>query len=114
MKDDLFNELIESVHEGGAILRGEKPASRSFHVDKADVQNIRASYNLSQSAFARMMGISVGTLKNWEQGRRTPQGPARVLLQIAAAHPEAVLDVVHPESNDSNKIKKQPRHTIKN
>ena len=80
MKDEMFNELIESVREGAAILRGEKSPSRSFQVEKADVQRIRAGYNLSQSEFARLMGISVDTLKNWEQGRRTPQGPARVLL----------------------------------
>ena len=41
-----------------------------------------------------MLGISVRTLRNWEQGRRVPEGPARVLLQVAAKHPAAVLDVV--------------------
>jgi len=43
-----------------------------------------------------MLGISVKTLRNWEQGRRRPEGPARVLLQVAARHPEAVWDVVRP------------------
>src|SRR3970282_2929165 len=58
------------------------------------IKRIRASYRLSQGQFAALLGISVGTLRNWEQGRRTPEGPARVLLQVAAKHPEAVLDVV--------------------
>ena len=48
--------------------------------------------------FAAMLGISVKTLRNWEKGRRIPQGPARVLLQVAAKHPEAILDTVHESS----------------
>lgn len=97
MKDELFSELVESVREGGAILRGEKEPSRTFEVEPPDVQAIRDSYQLSQSEFAALLGISVDTLQNWEQGRRTPAGPARVLLQIAAKHPEAVWDVVKPK-----------------
>lgn len=96
MKDELFNELVASVREGGAILRGETTPSRSFVVENADVKSIRAEYKLSQSEFAALMGISVRTLQNWEQGKRTPEGPARVLLQVAARHPEAVWDVVRP------------------
>jgi putative transcriptional regulator len=94
MKDELFNELLESVREGGTILRGEKSPSRAVTIEKTDVQQIRAAYRLSQNEFATLLGISLGTLRNWEQGRRAPQGPARVLLQIAARHPDAVWDVV--------------------
>ena len=96
MKDELFNELLESVREGGSILRGEKSPSRTIGIEKPDVQRIRANYRLSQNEFATLLGISLGTLQNWEQGRRIPQGPARVLLQVAAKHPEAVWDVVQP------------------
>ncbi len=101
MKDELFNELLESVREGGTILRGEKSPTRVFGIEKPDVQQIRANYRLSQNEFARLLGISLGTLQNWEQGRRTPQGPARVLLQVAAKHPDAVWDVVHPKKSKS-------------
>lgn len=97
MKDELFNELLESVKQGGAILRGEEKPSRVFRFEPIDVQAIRKSYGLSQDKFAKLLGISVGTLRNWEQGRRKPEGPARVLLQVAAKHPEAVLDTVHSE-----------------
>lgn len=94
MKDELFSELVESVREGGAILRGEvEPASeKSF--EAPDVAAIREDYGLSQTKFAALLGISVRTLQNWEQGRRHPQGPARVLLRVAARHPRAVLDAV--------------------
>jgi putative transcriptional regulator len=94
MKQELFAELVESVREGGAIMRGEKKPSRTFVVVGPDVKSIREQYKLSQRQFALLLGISVKTLQNWEQGRRSPRGPARVLLQVAAKHPEAVWDVV--------------------
>ena len=98
MIEGLFNELLESVREGGSILRGEKSPSRVFSIEKADVQRIRANYRLSQNEFATLLGISLGTLQNWEQGRRKPQGAARVLLQVAAKYPKAVWDVVQPKN----------------
>jgi putative transcriptional regulator len=98
MKDDLFNELVRSVREGGAILRGEAEPSRTFVVDGPNIKRLRATYRLSQTKFAALFGISVGTLRNWEQGRRTPEGPARVLLQVAAKHPRAVWKVVQAAS----------------
>ena len=103
MNDELFNELIESVREGGAILRGDKEPARKFTVEAPDVKRIREQYQLSQSEFAALLGISVKTLQNWEQGRRSPHGSARILLQVAARHPEAVWDVVQPAVS-----KKQP------
>jgi putative transcriptional regulator len=97
MNDTTFNELLKSVRQGGAILRGEKKASRTVSVDDPDVAAIRGEYGLSQEQFASLLGISVRTLQNWEQGRREPHGPAKVLLRVAARHPEAVLDTVSSE-----------------
>ena len=94
MKKELFDELLESVQQGGAILRGEMKPSRVFEFSDPDVRAIREQYGLTQDKFASLIGISVKTLQNWEQGRRKPEGAARVLLQVAAKHPEAVLDVV--------------------
>jgi putative transcriptional regulator len=96
MKDELFQELLESVKQGGAILRGDMEASRTFsHApDDIDVAALRKRFDLSQPKFASMLGISVATLRNWEQGRRTPEGPARVLLQVASREPQAVLNAV--------------------
>ena len=94
MKKELFEELLQSVREGGEILRGRRKPSRTFQVDEPDVRAVRRGYRLSQSKFAALMGISAGTLRNWEQGRRKPEGSARILLRIVAKHPEAVLDVV--------------------
>lgn len=107
MKDELFKELVKSVKEGGAILRGEKNPSRKFVVTSPDIKNIRKKYQMTQNDFAVMIGISVKTLRNWEQGRRMPVGPARILLLVAAKHPEAVLDVILPSDIKPNSKTKQ-------
>lgn len=96
MNEELFTELVESVREGGAILRGEKKPSRRFEIAAPDVKQIRERYKLSQSEFAGLLGVSIKTLQNWEQGRRSPHGAARVLLHVADKHPDAVWDVVQP------------------
>ena len=94
MKEQLFNELMESVTQGGKILKGKMSPSREYDYSTLDVKAIREKYGLSQTKFAKLLGVSPATLRNWEQGRRKPEGPARILLFIADKHPEAVLDTV--------------------
>jgi putative transcriptional regulator len=94
MRDEMFEELLESVRQGAAILRGEMEPARTTRFDDEDVKQLRERMQLSQPRFAAMLGISVGTLRNWEQGRRKPEGPARALLRVASVHPEAVLDAL--------------------
>lgn len=94
MKKELFEELIESVSQGAAIIKGTMRPSRAFDFPESEVRKIREHYGLSQDKFASLMGISVATLRNWEQGRRKPEGPARVLLMVAARHPDALLDII--------------------
>ncbi len=108
MKNQMFDELVASIREGGTILRGERAPSRAFSVDGPDVKRLRAHYQLSQNEFAALLGISVKTLRNWEQGRRTPEGPARVLLQVAANHPDAVWDVVRPAAQQRQAKARRP------
>ncbi len=98
MKAELFDELLSSVRQGSAILRGKAAPSRVFSMDGLEIKSIRNGYKLSPSKFAALLGVSAATLRNWEQGRETPEGPARVLLQIASRHPEAVWDVVGSKS----------------
>ena len=64
----------------------------------ADIAALRRFVQLSQVEFAQAMGISVHTLRNWEQGRRRPEGPARALLRIAARHPGVIREGVSPAS----------------
>ncbi len=94
MKKELFEELLESVKQAKAIEAGELKPSRVFHVDaKNVVVKTRGKLGLSQSKFASLLGISQDTLQNWEQGRRKPTGPAKVLLKIASKHPRVLLDI---------------------
>ena len=73
---------------------GPAPAPRGIEFAPDDVTDIRLRFHATQRRFAKMMGISVGTLRNWEQGRRSPQGPARALLRVAKANPNAVAEVL--------------------
>jgi putative transcriptional regulator len=90
VKKALFDDLVASIEEAGRIHRGETKASRTFVFEPEDVRQIREKLNKSQSEFARMIGVSVATLQNWEQGRRQPEGPARALLVVAAKAPKVV------------------------
>jgi putative transcriptional regulator len=94
MNKELFEQLKQSLREAEQIKRGVLKPSRVFKIDpKNDIVKVRGKLGLSQSKFAAVLGISADTLQNWEQGRRTPAGPAKVLLKIAAKHPEVLLEV---------------------
>ena len=88
MRKKDFDNLVGSIREAGKIRRGEMKPSRVTEFYAADVRTIRQRLGKSQSEFARMIGVSVATLQNWEQGRRRPVGPARALLKVAAENPQ--------------------------
>jgi putative transcriptional regulator len=90
VKKQDFDKLVESIKQTGKIRRGEMKPSRVAEFAPVDVKAIRQRLGKSQAEFAAMIGVSVATLQNWEQGRRRPEGPARALLKVAAANPEAV------------------------
>ena len=98
MKDNAFQELLTSVRQVGQIRRGTRRPSRTIAFDPTDVQAVRAKLGASQPEFALMIGVSVATLRNWEQGRRTPEGPALALLRVAARNPKAVIQALHTGS----------------
>jgi len=90
MRKKDFDNLVASIHQAGSIRRGATSPGRVTEFAAVDVRAIRQGLGKSQSQFARMIGVSVSTLQNWEQGRRRPVGPARALLRIAAASPQVV------------------------
>ena len=94
------SRIIASLREAVEWVEGRDVAVRitTVNVPVIDVRATRKSLGLSQAAFAAKFGFHPSTLKNWEQGRTSPDGPARVLLAVIARHPEAVEDALRKAS----------------
>ncbi len=117
MNKERFDELADAIRRAKDIRRGDATPARVWEVtrgkdgkfhrrqldpehyrrqQKAEWENTvaatRSKLRLSQNKFAELLGISVKTLHNWEQGRRKPTGAARVLLRVASRHPQIVLE----------------------
>jgi len=86
-----FELLLESSKEAKEILTKKRTPSRTFYIEEPNAKEIRSKFHLTQNEFAKMLNISVATLRNWEQGRRRPEGPARVLLNVANSNPEVLM-----------------------
>jgi putative transcriptional regulator len=95
MDKKLFGDLVQSLKEAKAISKGEASASRRFVLEPTDVKAVREQTGLSQGDFAKLMRVSVKTLQNWEQHRRTPSGPAAALLKIVSVAPKLALKSLH-------------------
>jgi putative transcriptional regulator len=91
MDRKLFARLAESVQQMDEIVRGERAAARETAIDAVGIKQIRLSHGLSQQKFAKVLDVDVGTLRNWEQGRREPTGPARALLRAIKNDPKHVM-----------------------
>jgi len=83
---DIGQEILDGI-------RDLKHGKVGKVVNVPAVADIRENIGLSQSRFAELLGVSVRTLQDWEQGRRTPSGAARTLLLVAAKNPQAILEV---------------------
>jgi len=81
-------DLLESVRQ----MRKDQ-AARVTNVKLPAAAEARAKVGLSQQEFARLLGVSARTLQDWEQGRREPTGAAKMLLRVAASHPEVLLEL---------------------
>lgn len=91
MKDEHFQEILKGLEETRRWFAGEDIPGFVVHFPPGgDVAAIRKTTGLTQTAFAAQIGVAVATLRNWEQGRRCPDGPARVLLALLAKDPEIV------------------------
>ena len=91
-----FNQLVKGVRKmkrqmAGKSIRG----ARTTVVDEPDVRAIRRAADISQSQFAKLIGVNLRTLQNWEQHRTRPTGPARALLKIVASNPKSALKALH-------------------
>ncbi|WP_421356556.1 NadS family protein [Pseudocitrobacter faecalis] len=94
MDKALFERLAQSMAQMNEIVAGERKPSRVFHIDSLKIKEIRHASGLSQSKFAELISVSVDTLRNWEQGRRSPTGPAKALLRAIANDPQHVIQAL--------------------
>ncbi len=90
---DIGLEILEGLNEIKSFKQGHVSLKTTELSEPSEPQVIRSKLNLSQSAFAGLLGVSMRTLQDWEQGRRNPQGPAIALLRIAEQHPEVFADL---------------------
>ena len=92
---DDFERLMASLSDVLAHTDDDLSLGGGLRLPSAiDVAAIRNKTDLSQAAFARRIGVPVGTIRNWEQGRRAPQGPARVLLALLDRNPKIVEETL--------------------
>lgn len=98
MDRKLFAQLATSLEQMGEITRGERAPSRTTIVDAVKVKEVRAMTGLSQANFASIIDVQLSTLRNWEQGRRAPTGPARALIRAIERDPKNVLRALAPSS----------------
>jgi putative transcriptional regulator len=85
---DIGLEILEGIREIKAFKAGKVELKNRELSQPSSVKEIRQRLKLSQAAFAGLMGVSVRTVQDWEQGRRQPSGPAKSLLRIAEQHPQ--------------------------
>jgi len=97
-RTDVTDELLASLEEAVAIMEGTKQPGRVHRVEvpDVDVQAARHRLGMSQAAFASAFGVSLPTLRKWEQRVRRPEGPARVLLRVIEREPDAVRRALKP------------------
>ena len=89
---------MPGVRAPGRVRRPPGKPGRAEQLPPHDIRAIRLGLDKSQAEFARMIGVSVSTLQNWEQGRRHPEGPARALLRVTAENPNAVAHALSGSS----------------
>ena len=94
MRERDFADLVKSVRQAGQTRRGRTKPSRIHTIEPADIKSIRIKLDKSRSEFALMIGVSVATLRNWERGRRTLEGPVGDLPKVAAENPGAVAEAL--------------------
>ena len=96
MDKEHFDQLVKGVREMKRHMAGKPvPGIRVTEIAEPDVSAIREAAQLSQSQFARLIGVNLRTLQNWEQRRTRPTGPARALLKIVASNPKSAIEALY-------------------
>ena len=91
---NIFESIQQGLIEAVDFSAGNLKAATVHKFDPVDVKAIRSNVQMTQTEFASSFGISLGTLRHWERGDRTPRGPALVLLNVLAKNPKAVIQAL--------------------
>jgi putative transcriptional regulator len=91
MDKKLFADLVESMQQHNEIIAGTRKPARATKVDAQSIKVLRARAGLTQEKFAALIQVDLSTLRNWEQGRREPTGPAKALIRAITNDPKHVL-----------------------
>ena len=94
LMSNAFASIEQGLKEAVEFSKGKSQKAVIHEFSPLDVKAIRAKLDMSQNEFASAFGISVSTLRHWERGDRSPQGPALVLLNVVAREPELVLQAL--------------------
>ncbi len=89
-----YTEISKGLGDAIAHAKGKKARAKEHRMDPIDVKSIRKKTGMSQQRFCASFGISIGTLRHWEQGLRSPRGAARVLLKVVEHNPRAVIKAI--------------------
>lgn len=90
-KKTVFEELLARAQRAGEFTHGRRAPARALAINAMTIKKLRGRTRLSQPEFAVLLGVELSTLRNWEQGRREPTGPARALLRAISNDPEHVI-----------------------
>jgi putative transcriptional regulator len=94
--ENAFDSIKTGLEEAIEYAKGKRHKKTRIHkIKKIDVKKIRKKVGMSQTQFAASFGISLGTLRHWERGDRTPRGPARILLKVVNHSPDTVLKITN-------------------
>ncbi|TAJ93889.1 MAG: helix-turn-helix domain-containing protein [Gammaproteobacteria bacterium] len=89
-----YTEITAGLADAISHAKGKRSRARINRPDPIDVKAIREKTGMSQQRFCTAFGISLGTLRHWEQGLRAPRGAARVLLKVVASNPKTVMNAI--------------------
>jgi len=89
-----YTEISKGLEDAIAHAKGTKTRTKEHRMEAVDVRSIREKTGMSQQRFCAAFGISIGTLRHWEQGLRSPRGTARVLLKVVEHNPRAVIKAI--------------------
>lgn len=94
LERDIGQEILAGIREVKAFKSGQLTLRTRELQEPMPVKEIRTRLRLSQTAFAGLIGVSLRTVQDWEQGRREPSGPAKMLLRVAVRHPDILTELV--------------------